>query len=307
VNRPALRGIAWWPLAGLLAGGCYGWVSVPPTELPKLDDSGPRPPVQGGEVAWPVVRDVDGDPVEVIGPFKVKVTTKEDRGKFRSPLRCSVADGGLLLSEDGGSPKSFPLSEIKRTEVYRYKTTTSNIAVAVGIAATLGLILFTRRSPGACRALTTMDRRRRRARAWPFLLALLATGCYEWVRVPPSELPRLDESAPRPIVRADGVVGPVIRAETGKTIEVAGEFAVRVTTEADSADFMGPLHCSLTEGSLHLAEDGAPPQSFRLDQIRSTEVYRRDETLSALVEALGVVAAGAAVVVLGYAVAHSGP
>jgi hypothetical protein len=146
-----------------------------------------------------------------------------------------------------------------------------------------------------------------RARAWRLLVVLLATGCYEWVRVPPSELPRLDESAPRPIVRADGVVGPVVRAETGKTIEVAGEFAIRVTTGADSTDFMGPLHCSLTDGTLHLAEEGAPPQSFRLDQIQGTEVYRRDESLSALVEALGIVAAGAVAVLLGYGIAHSGP
>jgi hypothetical protein len=152
-----------------------------------------------------------------------------------------------------------------------------------------------------------MDKRRPRARAWPFLLALVATGCYEWVRVPPTELPRLDESAPRPIVRADGVIGPVVRAETGETIEVAGEFAVRVTTGADSTDFMSPLHCSLTDGTLHLAEEGTPTQSFRLDRIRSTEVYRRDGTLSALVEALGIAAAGAAVVLLGYGFAHSGP
>jgi hypothetical protein len=137
-----LRWLAWWPLAGLLASGCYGWVSVPPTELPKLDDNVPRPPVQPGTESWPVVRDVTGEPVEVVGPFSVKVTMKGESEDFMSPLRCSVADGGLRLAEAGASPKTFSLSEINRTEVYRYKTTASNIAVAVGIAAVLAAGYF---------------------------------------------------------------------------------------------------------------------------------------------------------------------
>jgi hypothetical protein len=125
-----------------MATGCYGWVSVPPTELPKLDDSAPPPPVRPGDEAWPVVRDVEGEPVDVIGPFTVKVRTKDGSKKFRSPLQCSLADGGLSLTADGASPRTFPLSEIERTEVYRYKETTSRIAVAVSIAATLAAIFF---------------------------------------------------------------------------------------------------------------------------------------------------------------------
>jgi hypothetical protein len=128
----------------VMATGCYGWVSVPPTELPKLDDSAPRPSAQPGEEPWPVVLDVEGEPVDVVGPFKVKVRTNGGGNKFRSPLRCSVEDGGLRLAEEGASPKTFPLTEIKSTEVYRYKTTTSKVAVAVGIAATFGLILLLR-------------------------------------------------------------------------------------------------------------------------------------------------------------------
>jgi hypothetical protein len=142
VNRPTLRWVAWWPLAGLLSSGCYGWVQVPPTELPKLDDSVPRPPVQPAVGPWPVVRDVTGEPVEVVGSFAVKVTTKGDSEDFMSPLHCSVAEGGLRLAEDGASSKTFPLSEIERTEVYRYNATASNIVLVVSIAATVAVLLF---------------------------------------------------------------------------------------------------------------------------------------------------------------------
>jgi len=140
--RSALRSSAsWWPLAALLASGCYGWVPVPPTELPKLDDSVPRP--QSGEGSWPVVHDAAGDPVEVIGAFSVEVTTKAGSDDFMSPLRCSVSDGGLRLAEEGGNPKTFPISEIESTKLYRYKSSTSNVVMAVGITAVglLGLLI----------------------------------------------------------------------------------------------------------------------------------------------------------------------
>ena len=152
-----------------------------------------------------------------------------------------------------------------------------------------------------------MDGLKPRRWSWPLALLLATTGCYEWVRVPPGELPRLDESAPRPTNLPEAAPkGPVVRTESGESIEVEGEFAIKVTTEGDSVDFMSPLHCSLTGETLRLAEDGATPQSFRLQQIRSAEVYRRDRTLSVVVMALGVVAAGAALIVLGDAFVHSG-
>jgi hypothetical protein len=144
-----------------------------------------------------------------------------------------------------------------------------------------------------------MDGRGRRARAWWFLLALAGSGCYEWVRVPPGELPRLDERAPNGMA--------VVRDERGKDVEVIDDFAVRVTTATDSADFMSPLRCSMTEGTLQVAEGDDKPQSFSLTAIKSTEVYRYDRPLSEIVVTLGIVAAVAVPVLLvGYGLKHSG-
>jgi hypothetical protein len=130
-------------------------------------------------------------------------------------------------------------------------------------------------------------------------LALAATGCYEWVRVPPSELPRLDQRAP------NGTA--VVRDERGKDIEVSDEFAVNVTTATDSVDFMSPLHCSITDGTLQLAQNDDQPQSFSLAAIKSTEVYRHDRPLSEIVMTLGIVAAIAVpVLFVGYGLRNSG-
>jgi hypothetical protein len=143
-----------------------------------------------------------------------------------------------------------------------------------------------------------MDGRGPRARAWRLLLALLATGCYEWVRVPPSELPRLDQRAP------NGTA--VVRDDRGKDLEVSDEFAVNVTTATDSVDFMSPLHCSIKDGTLQLAQNDDKPQSFSLATIKSTEVYRHDRPLSEIVTTLGIVAAIAVpVLFVGYGLRNS--
>lgn len=147
--------------------------------------------------------------------------------------------------------------------------------------------------------LVDMDGRGRHARAWGFLLALVATGCYEWVRVPPSELPRLDQRAP------NGTA--VVRDERGGDVEVSDDFAVNVTTATDSVDFMSPLHCSIKDGTLQLAQNDDKPQSFSLAAIKSAEVYRHDRPLSEIVITLGIVAAVAVpVLFVGYALRNSG-
>ena len=129
-------------------------------------------------------------------------------------------------------------------------------------------------------------------------MALVASGCYEWVRVPPGELPRLDERAP------NGTA--VVRDERGKDLEVVDDFAVRVTTATDSADFISPLHCSMKDGALQLAQDDDKPRSFSLAEIKSTEVYRYDRPRSQIVVTLGIVAAVAVPILLvGYGLSHS--
>jgi hypothetical protein len=153
-----------------------------------------------------------------------------------------------------------------------------------------------------------MDGLKPRARSWPLGLMLAMTGCYTWVRVPPSELPRLDQGAPRALLSPDGPPAtPVVRDEKGKDVEVAGDFAVKVTTAADSVDFMSPVHCSVKAGTLQLAEDETTPRSFTLGEIRSTEIYRYDRTLSTIVKTLGIVAGGVVLFLLGDAVAQGGP
>lgn len=141
-----------------------------------------------------------------------------------------------------------------------------------------------------------MDGRPPHTRLWSLLLALLASGCYEWVRVPPSELPRLDQRPP------NGTA--FVRTERGKDIEVVGDFAINVTTATDSVDFMSPLRCSIKDDALQLAQNQDEPRSFSLTGIKSTEVYHYDRPLTEIVVVLGLVATVTAVGLAGYAIVH---
>lgn len=129
-----------------------------------------------------------------------------------------------------------------------------------------------------------------RATAWCPLLALTAAGCYGWVEVPPPEVVKLDQGAPRspPGWPKGGTPVAVIERGDGQAVEVEGDFAVKVTTAARSADFASPIRCQLASAHLQIGETGRELTSFALGDIKSVEVYRYEKTRSRLLVGLGI-------------------
>jgi hypothetical protein len=121
------------------------------------------------------------------------------------------------------------------------------------------------------------------------LLALTTTGCYGWVQVPPPEVVKLDQGAPRsPGWPKDGTPVAVIERGDGPPVEVEGDFAVKVTTAARSADFASPIRCQVAPGHLQIGETDRELTSFALADVQSVEVYRYKKTLTRTVVALGI-------------------
>jgi hypothetical protein len=109
-------------------------------------------------------------------------------------------------------------------------------------------------------------------------IGLLATGCYQWVRVPPPELAKLESGAfPATIATADG-----------KVVDIEGPFAVKVTTRHNSFDFGSPISCTVTRERLQIGEVGAAPINFSRGDIERTDVYRHRKTLSRTVLIAGI-------------------
>jgi hypothetical protein len=124
------------------------------------------------------------------------------------------------------------------------------------------------------------------------LFGLLSAGCYQWVQVPPAELPKLDRREP---------AAATVATADGKTVDVDGDFAVRVTTRRDSFDFTSPIKCTVTPERLEIAEVGAAPVLLSHADIERADVYRYRETLSRTLMVGGAVLA----VFLGYLAVHA--
>jgi hypothetical protein len=152
--------------------------------------------------------------------------------------------------------------------------------------------------------------RRPRSIVWWPLLGVLATGCYEWVKVPPGELAKLDQRAPRylaePMSQPELVA--VVQGENGKLLDVEGDFAVKVTTSTQSMDFASPIRCAVTPERLQIAEGDAEPMSFPRADLKSTEVYHYQKTLSRTVWVVGIAAVVLTFALVGrHALENGGP
>ncbi len=126
--------------------------------------------------------------------------------------------------------------------------------------------------------------------AWCPLVALTTAGCYGWVQVPPPEVVKLDQDAPRPALGwpEGGAPVAVIQRLDGRAFEVEGDFAVKVTTGAQSADFASPIRCDVASAHLQIGENDRALTSFALADIKSVEVYRYEKTLTRTVVGLGI-------------------
>ena len=123
-------------------------------------------------------------------------------------------------------------------------------------------------------------------RGAPVLVVLVAAGCYDWVPVRPTELPKLSAGA-RELERADGGRFEVRRAVTAK-----------ITTPWGATKFAQP-QAGIEGGKLRISGGDVPPTEIPLDQITSVRVGQLnaiDTTASVVV--LGALIAGSVLLFL---------
>lgn len=127
-------------LAGSLTQvGCYDWVEIRPTELPRVT-----------EASVQIVEDSDGQPVQVRGGCDVRVTNSGGATTYSAPVRSRLAQGSLVVEGPGRLPQSYPLQEPTRVELSQLDAGDTRVALVVGVLAALSVGAFVAyaRSPG---------------------------------------------------------------------------------------------------------------------------------------------------------------
>jgi hypothetical protein len=153
---------------------------------------------------------------------------------------------------------------------------------------------------------TVMISRRRIGIAGWSLLCVVVTGCYEWVRVPPAELGKLDQERARTVppsavareaywrahVDEDDRPAPVepsgeprrdphvLLTEDGSTVDVNVTVGVKITTSRGSVAFKRPINCVVTPEQLAIGATGQQPISFRREDVTATDVRVHEKWLS---------------------------
>ena len=124
-------------LLGLAGTGCYDWVWVRPTELPKLN------------VGPTVLEKVDGSRFVVERPVTADVVTPVGVQKFHHP--ASRIDGDILTITGDDVPEShIPLDQISSVRVGQLNvidTVTSILVLAGVVVGTVLLIAWIRPGP----------------------------------------------------------------------------------------------------------------------------------------------------------------
>jgi hypothetical protein len=160
------------------------------------------------------------------------------------------------------------------------------------------------------------------------LLCVVLTGCYEWVRVPPAEVGKLDQERARTVppsavprdaywrahVDEDDRPAPVeppgeprrdphvLLTEDGSTVDVKATVGVKITTARGSVAFKRPINCVVTPEKLAIGATGQEPISFRREDVTATDVHVYEKWLSRSLWVVGMTVAG---VLTGLAVEHA--
>jgi hypothetical protein len=149
------------------------------------------------------------------------------------------------------------------------------------------------------------------------LLCVVVTGCYEWVRVPPAELGKLDQERTRTVspsavpreaywrahVDEDDRPAPVepsgeprrdphvLLTEDGSTVDVNATVGVKITTSRGSVAFKRPINCVVTPEQLAIGATGQASISFRREEVTTTDVHVYEKWLSRSLWVVGMTAA----------------
>ena len=102
--------------------GCYDWIDIKPTELPKLTESSAR------RIEGPA-----GEVVEVRRAYDVRITSLTGTANYSSPVRSSLSDGTLTVDGPGQTRQSFFICGSRRgskfhSSILRARASLSSLA-----------------------------------------------------------------------------------------------------------------------------------------------------------------------------------
>ena len=103
----------------IATSGCYSWVDVKPTELPKLNNAGGVSSGFMGEVQEVhKVEQPDGKIAEIRGRYDVRLTGNNGTElDFDHPVVATLAGNDLTLQAENRAPTRLPLTDIRSAEV----------------------------------------------------------------------------------------------------------------------------------------------------------------------------------------------
>ena len=119
-------------------------------------------------------------------------------------------------------------------------------------------------------------------------LSLQSTGCYEWVAVRPSELPKLDHDGAQSEAERN-VRNARLERPDGSLVEVNRSADVRLTTSSDTLEFVAPVVARIQKDDLWIRAGNAGNTKLPLSDVESAEVAKFDGGMTAVAIVGGVV------------------
>jgi hypothetical protein len=131
----------------LLTTGCFTYVPIRPTELPKLNGSFQSSESVGANTTL-VTRSVaqvegeDGKMVELRGQHDVVVTLKDGtKTTYEHPVSASEQDGALVIKSGNLPEARIPLDSIQRVAIPKQNRAVA-VVTLVGVGIVGALLLF---------------------------------------------------------------------------------------------------------------------------------------------------------------------
>ena len=133
--------------------------------------------------------------------------------------------------------------------------------------------------------------------------SLQFTGCYEWVAIRPSELPKLDHDGAQSEAERS-VRNARLERPDGSLVEVNRSADVRLTTASESLELEAPVVARIQKDDLWIRAGNAGNTKFLLSDVKSAEVAKFDGGMTAVAIVGAVVGTTLVTTLLVYGLTH---
>jgi hypothetical protein len=119
-------------------------------------------------------------------------------------------------------------------------------------------------------------------------LSLAQVGCYDWVAVRPSDLPKLNAVSSQTVSAGTAQVTLMdvrtVRAPDGRLVEIRGAHDVEVTADGATVSFEHPVEAKVADETLTVAGKNREDTPFTLGKVQKVEVsqYAPGKTMAVL-------------------------